>query len=130
MYVRSQLENWYTDSQKFAMLIPWDQEDISERPKLRTHVVSSSPSEGGSCSSETNHDRRTARGRKSFVSKSRLQKQRPESENLSSVRVPVKMVYVSRKLNTTAEQGQEQSCMFRRIDYSKKTTTSKKGPEF
>jgi hypothetical protein len=46
-------------------------------------VFSSIPGEGGSCSSETKHDRRTApRPKKFFVSKRRLQKKGHNPEKL------------------------------------------------
>jgi hypothetical protein len=61
---------------KLCMLIPWDEEEILEGSKLRKSVLSSSPGEGGSCSSETKHDRRTAPRPELFVSARRLQEQR------------------------------------------------------
>jgi hypothetical protein len=61
---------------KLGILIPWDQEEILEGSKLRKIVLSSSPGEDGSCSSETKHNRRTASRSKLFVSKKRLQQQR------------------------------------------------------
>jgi hypothetical protein len=63
---------------KLGMLIPWDQEENTGRSKLRKSVLSSSPVEGNSCSSETKHNRKTAPRPKLFASKSRLQKQRPQ----------------------------------------------------
>jgi hypothetical protein len=42
-------------------------------------VLSSSTSEGGPCSSETKNNRRTVLRPKLFISKSRVQKQRPQS---------------------------------------------------
>jgi hypothetical protein len=57
---------------KFGMLILWDQEENIGRSKLWKSVLSLSPGEGGSCSSETKHDRRTTP--KLFVSKRRTQK--------------------------------------------------------
>jgi hypothetical protein len=61
---------------KFDMIIPWDYEENTEGSKLRKSVLSSIPGEGGPCSSETKHDRRTAPRPKLFVSKKRLQKWR------------------------------------------------------
>jgi hypothetical protein len=61
---------------KLGMPIPRDQKEILGRSKLRKSVLSSSPGEGGSCSSESKHNRRTAPRPKFFVSKRRLQKQR------------------------------------------------------
>jgi hypothetical protein len=62
---------------KFCMLIPWDQQGTTGGSKLRKSM-SSILGEGSSCSSETKHDRRTAPRPKLFVSKRRLQKQRPQ----------------------------------------------------
>jgi hypothetical protein len=45
---------------KIAILIPWDQEENKGGSKLRESVLSSIPDEGGSCSLETKHYRRTA----------------------------------------------------------------------
>jgi hypothetical protein len=61
---------------KLGMLIPWDQEENTERSKLRKSALSSSTGEGGSGSSETKHDRRMAPKPKLFVSARRLQEQR------------------------------------------------------
>jgi hypothetical protein len=47
-------------------IIPWDQEEILERSKIRKFVQGSSTGEYGSCSSETMHDRRTAPRSKLF----------------------------------------------------------------
>jgi hypothetical protein len=56
---------------KLGMLIPCNQEDISERSKLLKIVLSASPGEGSFCSSETKHDKRKAPRPKLFVLKSR-----------------------------------------------------------
>jgi hypothetical protein len=64
---------------KLGMLIPWDQEE-NIGSKLRKSVLSSIPGEGGSCSSETKHDRRTAPRPVLFVSASRLQEERPRHQ--------------------------------------------------
>jgi hypothetical protein len=91
--------NWRTDTQiytKLSVLIPWNQGDILERPELRKIVLRSSPGEGGSCKSETKHDRRTV--------------PRPElntgynPDKLPWVRAPFKMVSVVRKQSTIVEQ--------------------------
>jgi hypothetical protein len=50
------------------MLIPWDQEYILEMSKLQENVLGSKPCEGGFCSLETKHDRRTVQRAKLFVS--------------------------------------------------------------
>jgi hypothetical protein len=63
---------------KLGMLIPWDQKENIGKSKHRKSVLSSSLGEGGSCSSETKNDRRTAAWLKLFVSKRRLQEQRPQ----------------------------------------------------
>jgi hypothetical protein len=52
---------------KFGMLIPWDQVEKTGGSKLRKSVLSSIPDEGGSCSSETKHDRRTGQRLKLFA---------------------------------------------------------------
>jgi hypothetical protein len=41
---------------------------------IKQNILSSSPGEGGSCSSETKHDRRTAPRPKLFVSTRRIQR--------------------------------------------------------
>jgi hypothetical protein len=64
---------------KLGMLMPWDQEQILERSKLRNIVLSSSQGNGGSCSSEHKHDRRTTPRPNMSVSTRRLQEQRPQS---------------------------------------------------
>jgi hypothetical protein len=56
---------------KLGMLMPLDHEENLERSKLKI-VQSSSPDEGGSCNSETKHDRRTAPRSKWFVSAARF----------------------------------------------------------
>jgi hypothetical protein len=104
---------------KIGILIPWATEEIFERSKLRKNVLSSNPSEGGSCSSETKHDRRTASRPKLFVSKRRLQKQRPQPRKLHWVRVPVKTVSAARKLSTI-ENSTDQSFFFWWGDYRNK----------
>jgi hypothetical protein len=48
---------------------------------------------------------------------------------LSGVRVPVKVVLVVPKQNTTEEQREDQSCLFRREDYRNKDTTPKNYPD-
>jgi hypothetical protein len=81
MYVRTFAYSSGTDKPigtKLGILILWDQEEILERSKLRKSVQSSSPSEGGSCSSETKHNRRTAPRPKLFASTRKLQEQRPQ----------------------------------------------------
>jgi hypothetical protein len=59
---------------KIDMLLPRDQKEILERSKLRKIVLSSSSGEGGSCSSETKHDRRMA--------PRRLQEKTPQTRNI------------------------------------------------
>jgi hypothetical protein len=82
---------------KHGMLILWDQEEILERLKLRKSVLSSSPGEGGSCTSETKRDRKTAPRPKLLPSTIH------SPEKLSWVRVPVN-VSVARKISTTEER--------------------------
>jgi hypothetical protein len=60
---------------KLGILIPWNHEE-NIGLKLRKSVLSSSPGEGGSCSSETKRGRRTAPRPKLFVSGTRLQERR------------------------------------------------------
>jgi hypothetical protein len=76
--------------------------------------------EDGFCSSETKHDRRTVPRPKLFVSKRRLQKQRPLRPKMSWVRFPVKVVSVAWKLSTIQEWCQNQSCSFRWGSYRNK----------
>jgi hypothetical protein len=67
-----------------------------KRRKVKTpkKVLSSIPGEGGSCSSETKNDRRTAPRPKLFVSKKRLQKQGPQHRKLSWIRVLTRVVFL------------------------------------
>jgi hypothetical protein len=81
----------------------WYQEEILERLKLRKSVLSSSPSEGGSCTSEIKHDRRTAPRPKLFVSKRRLQEQRPQPQKSVLGSSPGENVFVAWKLSTIEE---------------------------
>jgi hypothetical protein len=62
--------------QTWHAFMPWNQKDISERSKLRESVLGSKPHEGGFCTSETKHDRRTSPRPKLLVSTNRLQEQR------------------------------------------------------
>jgi hypothetical protein len=102
---------------KLGMLIPWDKEEDKGGSKLRESVLCSTPEEGGSCSSDTKHDRRTASRPKFY----RNEGQKPKK--LSWVRLPIKMVFVARKLSTT-ELRKEQNCLFRR-DYTNLVTNPK-----
>jgi hypothetical protein len=65
---------------KLGMLIFWNKEEILEGQKLRKNILGLSLSEGGSCSSETEHNRSMAPRPKLFVSASILQEQRPQPE--------------------------------------------------
>jgi hypothetical protein len=102
---------------KLGMFIPWDQEVILEMSKLRRIVLSSSPGEGGSCSSETKHDRRTAPKPKLFASKRRLQKERPQPRKTVLGSSASEDGSVSRKLISIEERRQGQSYLFRWGDY-------------
>jgi hypothetical protein len=73
-----------------GMLIPPDQEENIGGSRLRKSILSSIPGMGGSCSSETKHDRRTAPRAKSFVSKRRLQKQRSKPQKTVLSLIPDK----------------------------------------
>jgi hypothetical protein len=75
---------------KLGMLIPWDQE---ENWNSWNSVLSSIPGEGGSCSSETKHDRRKAPRPKLFVLKRRLQELRPQPRNIILGSSPDKDVF-------------------------------------
>jgi hypothetical protein len=86
-------------SRKPRMLIPWEQEKISGRLRLRRSVLSSSSAEGGSCSSETKHRKRTTPRPKLFVSSRRLQEQRLQvRKKMSWVRVSINIFSAFRKL--------------------------------
>jgi hypothetical protein len=67
---------------KLGMLMPSDQEETLERSKLRGTVPSSSPGEGGSHSSGSKHNRKTAPRPKLFISVRRLQEQRPQPRKI------------------------------------------------
>jgi hypothetical protein len=58
------------------------------------NVLSSSPGDGGSCNSETKHDRSTAPRPKLIVLKRRLQELRSLTQKLFWVRVSVKMMFL------------------------------------
>jgi hypothetical protein len=77
-----------------CMLMPWNQEEISERSNFEI-ALRSNPGEGDFSSSESKHDG-TVPKPKLFVSRRRLQDRGHNPENLSWVRVPVKMVYLAR----------------------------------
>jgi hypothetical protein len=77
---------------RLGMLIPCDWEENIEESKLRENILGSSPGEGGSCSSEIKHDRRTAPRQSLFVSARRSQELRSQTRKLFWVRVPVKML--------------------------------------
>jgi hypothetical protein len=102
---------------KLRMLIPWDKEEILERSIFQKNFLSSSPGKGGSCSSETKHDRITAARPKLFVSREYYRNEGYNPEKLSWARVPVKVVSVTRELITIEEQRKEQVCLFLRRDY-------------
>jgi hypothetical protein len=118
MYVHFYLENRYTDlHQTWHTYFLKPERDIG-RSKLRKSVLSSSPGEGGPCSSETKHDRRTAPWTKLFVSKRRLLKQRPQPRKPVWGSTPGEDL--ARKLGTIEKRRQDQSCLFRRVDYRNK----------
>jgi hypothetical protein len=48
------------------------------------------------------------------------------SQANSWIRFPMKIIFVGRKLRTTEERRQDQSCLFRRGDYGKKGHNSEK----
>jgi hypothetical protein len=73
---------------KVSMLMHCDKEEI-EMPKLRKSILSSRPGKGGSGSSETKHDSRTARWPTFFCFGENITV--TETTNLSWVRIPVKM---------------------------------------
>jgi hypothetical protein len=79
VYVRLYLENGYTDLHQ--TWYAYSMRPERDFRKVQKNVLSSSPSDGGSCSSETNHDRRTVPRPKLFVSKRRLQGKCPEFNN-------------------------------------------------
>jgi hypothetical protein len=58
------------------MLVPWNQEDILERSKLRNIALGLKPDEGGFCVLETGHDRKTSPTLKLFVPTMWLQEPR------------------------------------------------------
>jgi hypothetical protein len=91
---------------KVGMLISWTQKDILERSKLRKSVLGSSPGKDGFCSSEAKHDRRTAPRLKLFQ-RGDFMNQGHNSEKLSWVRVPARMVSEARKLSTIEERRQD-----------------------
>jgi hypothetical protein len=103
-----------------GMFMPWNQEENLESSKLRKSVLGSSTGECGYCSSETKQHRKTASNQKLFVSKRRLQEQRPQPRKQSRVWVPVKMISVAQKLCIIEKRLQDQSCLFRRGDYRNK----------
>jgi hypothetical protein len=111
---------------KLRMRIPWNQQEILERSKLRNKALSLNPVEGSFYSSETKHDRRL----NLFVSAKMLQKQGHNSEKLSWVRVPTNMYSVARKLSKVKEQRQCQSFCFAGQITGTKTTNPKICPGF
>jgi hypothetical protein len=110
---------------KLGMLIPWDQEENIGESKLRKSVLSSIPGEGGSCSSETKHDKRAAPRPKFFISNRRLYKKGHNPEKLFRVRLPAKIFFVPRKLGTI-ERRHDESCLFWRADYRNKGQNTEK----
>jgi hypothetical protein len=67
-------------------------------------VLSSRPSEGGSCSSETKHDIRTAPRPGLLFRRGDYRNKGHNPETLSWVRVPMKIFSVARELSTTEEK--------------------------
>jgi hypothetical protein len=88
-----------------------------EGQTCRKSVLSLIPSEGGSCSSETKHDRRTAPRPKLFVSRRILQKQRlqPRKTLLSSI--PVKDGFWSSDTKLNTRTAPRQMFLLRRLNY-------------
>jgi hypothetical protein len=67
-------------AQKFACLFLETRKRTQKSQNSGKSVLSSILTKGSSCSSETKHNRRTATRPMLFVSKRRLQKQRPEPQ--------------------------------------------------
>jgi hypothetical protein len=130
LFVCLYLKNRFSDLHQTCHAYSLRPEKKDRGSKLRKSVLSSFPGEGVSCSSETKHDRRTAPRRKLFVSKRRLQKQRPEPRKLYLVRLPTKMISVVRKLSTIEERRQVQSYLFGEEITGTKVTTPKNCPGF
>jgi hypothetical protein len=111
---------------KPGMLKPLNQQETLERSKLQKSVQGSSPSEGGSCSSETQHSIRTVPISKLFVSMRRLQEQRPQPKKLCWVRAPVKIVSIVQKISRIEKWSQDQSRLSWWGDYRNKSHNSEK----
>jgi hypothetical protein len=103
---------------KLGMLMPWNQQEILERSKLRkmswirvrVRVVFLT------WEISTTEERRQDQS----WSTSRLQEQRPQLRIVVLGSSPVKMVSVARKLSTTEQRRQDRSCLFRRGAYINK----------
>jgi hypothetical protein len=114
---------------KLGILILWYQEENSEGSKLRKNVLSSIPSENGSCSSETKHDRRSVPRPKLIFSKGDHRNKGHSTEKVSWVRVLMRTVSVARKLCKIKERRQGKICLFRRRDYRNYAHKNKNCPE-
>jgi hypothetical protein len=111
---------------RFAPNLVWLFLEIRKRTlavQNSENILSSIPGEGVSCSSKTKHDRRMAPKRMSRRGYYRNKEQ--NSENMSWVRFPVKMLSVAWILSKTEERRQDQSCLFRRGEKETNATTTK-----
>jgi hypothetical protein len=115
---------------KLGMLMSWNQKNILQRSKLRKSVLGLSPGECGFFSSETDHDRRKSPRPKFLFRGEDYRDKGHNPENMSWVRVPVKMIYLSQKLSTMEERRQHQRFLFRRGYYRNKGHNPENLPAF
>lgn len=87
------------------ILMPWNSEEISERPKPQNSVPGSSPGEGGFCGLETKQDRR--RQRQKLLVSMRILHEHGYKHRKHLCSSPSKMVPVAQELSTAEKQQQD-----------------------
>jgi hypothetical protein len=120
LHVRLQPEKRYRDLHQ-----TWHRKENTKESKLGKSALCSIFGKGGSCSSETKHDRRTSRSNL-FASKKKLQKQSPQHRKTTQGPISGKNGLCSSENNIIEVERQKQSCLFRRGGYKKTKATIQK----
>jgi hypothetical protein len=104
------------------MLIPWHQEEILERSKLRKTVLSSSPNEDSvlSVAQKLSTVVEQRQGQICLLRRGDYRNRGHNAKELSWAPAPVKMFSVFWKLMMVEEDDEERHCLFRQRDCRKK----------
>jgi hypothetical protein len=126
MYVRLKLENGYIDMHHIWHAYSLRSGRDFRKVKLRNSGLNSNPFEGSSYRSENKDARRTARKPKLFVSKRRLQKQRPEHRKPALCSSPGEDVFCNLGTNDGGRRHDDDIVSFGEETAGKNATTLKK----